>query len=54
MAQFPSAATKRGSGIDSYARSSAGRIRVVTGPVTRSTSACRGEAAMLSPKRDMS
>src|SRR5258708_27759003 len=54
IAQLPSAATKRRSGIDSEARINAVRMRVGTGPVTRTTSACRGEAAMLSPNRDMS
>ena len=48
-AQSPSAATSRGSGIAAYAAWSAAAMRVVTGPVTSSTSACRGDATTFRP-----
>ena len=53
-AQSPSATTRRGSGIASYAVRSAARMRVVTGPVTSRTSAWRGEATIPRPYRAMS
>ena len=53
-AQLPKAATIRGSGIASYAISSAGTIWVVIAPVTSRTSAWRGDAVIAMPKRDRS
>ncbi len=51
IAQSPSATTRRGSGIAAYAVSKGVRIRVVTGPVTRRTSAWRGDATIPIPNR---
>ena len=53
-AQSPTATTHFGSGVARQVRSSASRMLRVTGPVTISTSAWRGEATKRRPKRSRS
>ncbi len=49
MAQAPTAMTKRGAGMASHASASASRMLAVSGPLSTSASAWRGEATNSMP-----